>query len=187
MTAFSSLKIVGALLPADLLGRVSAGDPQVPGTAPPTYGLERGESVRRQASRSWLYLLEVWQDFKRRVEGPGAFARLLFLVGYARHAAAWRPETVPVAEAAKLVPVVAQALWRQTERAIGQGLLPGYILVEESSQVPRQAARKRATAPASWTPAAAGDPVRRVHHRHPEEPDPADGLRADARGSARGC
>jgi N-6 DNA Methylase len=72
MTAFSSLKIVGGLLPADLLGRVSAGDPQVPGTAPPTYGLERGESVRRQASRSWLYLLEVWQDFKRRIEDPGA-------------------------------------------------------------------------------------------------------------------
>ena len=31
MTAFSSLKIVGGLLPADLLGRVFAGDPQVPG------------------------------------------------------------------------------------------------------------------------------------------------------------
>jgi N-6 DNA Methylase len=72
MTAFSSLKIVGGLLPADLLGRVSAGDPQVPGTGPQTYGLERGESVRRQASRSWLYLLEVWQDFKRRLEDPGA-------------------------------------------------------------------------------------------------------------------
>ncbi len=64
-------------------------------------------------------------------------ARLLFLVGYALHAAAWRPETVPVADAADLIPVVAQALWRQTERAIGQGLLPGYILVEESSQVLR--------------------------------------------------
>ena len=51
---------------------MSAGDPQVPGTGPQTYGLERGESVRRQASRSWLYLLEVWQDFKRRVEGPEA-------------------------------------------------------------------------------------------------------------------
>jgi 5-methylcytosine-specific restriction enzyme subunit McrC len=64
-------------------------------------------------------------------------ARLLFLVGYALHAAAWRPEAVPVAEAADLVSVVAQTLWRQTERAIGQGLLPGYILVEESSQVLR--------------------------------------------------
>jgi Eco57I restriction-modification methylase len=71
MTAFSSLKIVGGLLPADLLGRVSAADPQVPGTGPETYGLERGESVRRQASRSWLYLLEVWQEFKRRIDGAG--------------------------------------------------------------------------------------------------------------------
>ena len=72
MTEFSSLKIVGGLLPADVLGRIFAGDPQVPGTSPQTYGLERGESVRRQASRSWLYLLEVWQDFKRRVAGDDA-------------------------------------------------------------------------------------------------------------------
>ena len=64
-------------------------------------------------------------------------ARLLFLVGYSQHAAAWRPETVPVAQAADLVPVVAQVLWRQTERAIHQGLLPGYIAVEESSPVLR--------------------------------------------------
>jgi 5-methylcytosine-specific restriction enzyme subunit McrC len=66
-----------------------------------------------------------------------AIARLLFLVGYSQHAAAWRPETVPVAESADLVPAVAQALWRQAERAIHQGLLPGYVLVEESSQVLR--------------------------------------------------
>jgi len=44
---------------------------------------------------------------------------------------------VPVAQAADLIPVVAQALWRQTERAIHQGLLPGYIVVEESSPVLR--------------------------------------------------
>ena len=72
MTEFSSLKIVGGLLPADLLGRIFAGDPQVPGTSPQTYDLERGESVRRQASRSWLYLLEVWQDFQQRIAGDDA-------------------------------------------------------------------------------------------------------------------
>ena len=71
-------------------------------------------------------------------------ARLLFLVGYALHAAAWRPQTVPVAEAADLVPAVAQALWRQTEQATRQGLLPGYILVEESSQVLRGRLRESA-------------------------------------------
>ncbi|MGO9280810.1 MAG: McrC family protein, partial [Streptosporangiaceae bacterium] len=64
-------------------------------------------------------------------------ARLLFLAGYSQHAATWRPETVPVEEAADLVPAIAQALWRQTERATHQGLLPGYVLVEESSQVLR--------------------------------------------------
>ena len=66
MTEFSSLKIVGGLLSSDLLGRIFAGDSQVPGTSPESYGLERGESVRRQASRSWPYLLETWQDEKKR-------------------------------------------------------------------------------------------------------------------------
>ncbi len=66
MTEFSSLKIVGGLLSSDLLGRAFAGDSQVPGTSPESYGLERGESVRRQASRSWPYLLETWQDEKKR-------------------------------------------------------------------------------------------------------------------------
>ncbi len=69
MSTPGSVKIVGGLLPADLLSRVLAADPAVPGTAPQTYGLERGESVRQQASRSWLYLVEVWQDFRRRLGG----------------------------------------------------------------------------------------------------------------------
>jgi hypothetical protein len=72
MTEFPSLDIIGGLLPSSLLDRIFAGDPQVPGTGPQTYGLERGESVRRQASRSWLYLLEVWQDHKQRVTGADA-------------------------------------------------------------------------------------------------------------------
>jgi hypothetical protein len=66
VSEFSSLKIVGGLLSGDLLGRVFSGDPQVAGTSPESYGLERGESVRRQASRSWPYLLETWQDEKKR-------------------------------------------------------------------------------------------------------------------------
>jgi N-6 DNA Methylase len=66
VTEFTSLKIVGDLLSSDLLGRIFAGDQNVPGTPPTTYGLEPGESPRRQASRSWAYLLEVWQDEKKR-------------------------------------------------------------------------------------------------------------------------
>ena len=72
-------------------------------------------------------------DVKPKVD----IARLLFLLGYSEYAAAWQPETVPIAESSDLVPAIAQTLWRQTERAIHQGLLPGYIVVEESSQVLR--------------------------------------------------
>jgi 5-methylcytosine-specific restriction enzyme subunit McrC len=75
--------------------------------------------------------IEIW------IKPKVPIARLLFLAGYSQHATAWRPETVPVVEADDLIPAVAQALWRQTERAIHQGLLPGYVLVEESSQVLR--------------------------------------------------
>ena len=64
-------------------------------------------------------------------------ARLLFLLGYSSHGDAWQPDTVPVASAPGLVPAIAQALWRQTERALHQGLLPGYVTVEESSPVLR--------------------------------------------------
>ena len=76
-------------------------------------------------------------DIEIRIKPKVPIARLLFLAGYSQLAAAWRPETVPVAEADDLVSAVAQALWRQTKRATHQGLLPGYILVEESSQVLR--------------------------------------------------
>lgn len=76
-------------------------------------------------------------DIEIHIRPKVGIARLLFLAGYSEHGEAWRPEAVPVAEAAGLVPAFAQALWRQTERAIHQGLLPGYIVVEESSQVLR--------------------------------------------------
>src|ERR1700761_3129980 len=66
MSEFVSLKIVGGLLSSDLLARVFAGDAQVSGTSPQSYGLEKGESIRRQASRSWPYLLETWHDEKKR-------------------------------------------------------------------------------------------------------------------------
>lgn len=74
MSEFPSLKITGGLLSSDLLGRVFAADPQVAGTSPESYGLEKGESVRRQASRSWPYLLETWQDEKKR---DARFIRIL--------------------------------------------------------------------------------------------------------------
>jgi hypothetical protein len=65
---FAALKIVGGLLPADVIGKIYAGESGVPGNSAQTYGLEPGESVRRQASRVWQYLLEKWQEFKARVD-----------------------------------------------------------------------------------------------------------------------
>jgi len=71
------------------------------------------------------------------IEPKVPISRLLFLVGYAQHGAAWQAEPVHVSETADLIPAVAQALWRQTQQAIHPGLLPGYIVVEESSSVLR--------------------------------------------------
>jgi 5-methylcytosine-specific restriction enzyme subunit McrC len=76
-------------------------------------------------------------DVEVRITPKLAIGRLLFLVGYAEHGAAWRPEDVTLPEAPGLVPVMAQVLWRQTERAVHQGLLPGYITLEETSYVLR--------------------------------------------------
>jgi 5-methylcytosine-specific restriction enzyme subunit McrC len=76
-------------------------------------------------------------DVEVRITPKIPIGRLLFLVGYAHHGAAWRPEDVPLPEASGLVPVMAQVLWRQTERAVHQGLLPGYVTLEETSYVLR--------------------------------------------------
>jgi 5-methylcytosine-specific restriction enzyme subunit McrC len=76
-------------------------------------------------------------DVEVRITPKVPIPRLLFLVGYAQHGAAWRPEDVALPEMPGLVPVMAQVLWRQIERAVHQGLLPGYITLEETSYVLR--------------------------------------------------
>jgi 5-methylcytosine-specific restriction enzyme subunit McrC len=76
-------------------------------------------------------------DVEVRIAPKVPIGRLLFLVGYAQHGAAWRPEDVPLPEVTGLVPVMGQILWRQTERAIHQGLLPGYVVTEETAYVLR--------------------------------------------------
>jgi 5-methylcytosine-specific restriction enzyme subunit McrC len=112
--------------------------------------LEQGQSLARSKvvsavqspyrNGAWLIgptnqvgAARVGRDIEISIKPKVAISRLLFLVGYASHGVTWLPDTVPVHQAEDLIPVVAQALWRQTERAIHQGLLPGYILVEESS------------------------------------------------------
>jgi 5-methylcytosine-specific restriction enzyme subunit McrC len=76
-------------------------------------------------------------DLEVHVAPKVRISRLLFLLGYAQHGTAWRNETVQLEEAADLVAAFAQTLWRQTQRAIHQGLLPGYVVLEETSYVLR--------------------------------------------------
>ncbi len=75
--------------------------------------------------------VEVWIAPKLTID------RLLFLIGYAADSKGWREETVLLDTRHGLIPAVAQALWRQSERAVGHGLLQGYRTVEESSLVLR--------------------------------------------------
>jgi Eco57I restriction-modification methylase len=64
LRAFPSVSVVGGLLPAELFDHVAGGDREIPGLDPAAYGLQSGESVRRQAARSWEYLLGIWRDFQ---------------------------------------------------------------------------------------------------------------------------
>jgi hypothetical protein len=66
MTTFPSLSIVGGLLPGELFTRVADRGEEVPSMAPESYGLERSESVQRQAARCWPYLQDMWKEFKER-------------------------------------------------------------------------------------------------------------------------
>jgi 5-methylcytosine-specific restriction enzyme subunit McrC len=83
-------------------------------------------------------------DLTVRITPKVKIARLLFLLGYSVHGPAWQLSTVDLGTADDLVPAIAAALWRQLARAIHQGLLPGYVTVEEASPVLRGRLRESA-------------------------------------------
>ncbi|MEU0395775.1 DNA methyltransferase [Streptomyces sp. NPDC006208] len=71
---FSAAHTVGALLPVDMLVRISEGK-DVPGSKPADYGLPSSLSVRDEAERSWEYLKPLWRDVRKRLPedvGSGA-------------------------------------------------------------------------------------------------------------------
>jgi 5-methylcytosine-specific restriction enzyme subunit McrC len=76
-------------------------------------------------------------DATIRIRPKVEIMRLLFMLGYAAHASAWQPSVVELGTTDELVPAIAAALWRQLARALHQGLLPGYVTVEEASPVLR--------------------------------------------------
>ena len=76
-------------------------------------------------------------DIEIHIAPKLTIARVLFLAGYAVAGAAWRAEDVDLGIADDLVPALAHALWLHVTRAIHQGLLPGYVVHEETSPVLR--------------------------------------------------
>jgi 5-methylcytosine-specific restriction enzyme subunit McrC len=83
-------------------------------------------------------------DIEIYIKPKLTIARLLFLAGYAQNGVAWQAPTVSLAEAPGLVPAFAQILWRQVEQAIHQGLLPGYVMLEETLPMLRGRLRESA-------------------------------------------
>ncbi|MEH0937359.1 McrC family protein [Micromonospora psammae] len=78
------------------------------------------------------------------IEPKVPVARLLFLLGYARNPHRWQDDTVALAAEQGLVPAVASALWRQTDRALRRGLLQGYRTLDAVSSVLRGRLRETA-------------------------------------------
>lgn len=65
--AYSGARIEGGLLPADLIGRIAAGDPDLPGSRPEDYHLAAGERLGDAASREWNYLSAAYRAFRDRL------------------------------------------------------------------------------------------------------------------------
>ncbi|NQT03082.1 MAG: N-6 DNA methylase, partial [Planctomycetes bacterium] len=60
---FATIRTEGALLPADLLQRISEGDGDLEGLKPADYHLGETEKLNEAISRSWNRLLAVWNGF----------------------------------------------------------------------------------------------------------------------------
>ena len=72
-TTYVGVRIQGGLLPAELLSRLTAGDPELGGLDSAAYHLAAQESVREAANRSWAYLTGVWTAYRAALaELPGA-------------------------------------------------------------------------------------------------------------------
>lgn len=75
--------------------------------------------------------IELWVKPKLDIQ------RLFFLLGYALDGKGWRDEDLALAEAPDLLTALAEAFARQADRALQQGLVQGYRVVEEALPVLR--------------------------------------------------
>ena len=65
---FTTVRTEGAILPADLLQRVAAGDPSLDGLTPASYHLIEGERLNEATNHAWNRLMGAWAAFQAAVE-----------------------------------------------------------------------------------------------------------------------
>lgn len=76
-------------------------------------------------------------DLQVTVQPKVAISRLLFLVGYSRHRHHWRDLPVELDQDAELPDAVAHAFGYWARKALDQGLMQGYVTVEDAVPVVR--------------------------------------------------
>ncbi|WP_405678119.1 McrC family protein [Streptomyces sp. NBC_00048] len=121
----------------DTVGRALAASKILEEAAPDSY--ERGMWRLRAGSKVGVVAVAVpgGETVTVRITPKVPVARLFFLLGYSSDPAGWRDGMVDVAEHSELLPALAHAVERQTDRALRRGLLQGYRTVEEASLVVR--------------------------------------------------
>jgi hypothetical protein len=65
---FATVRTEGAILPADLLERIAAGDSGLPGLTPSSYHLIEGEKLNEATNRAWNRLQSAWASFRAACE-----------------------------------------------------------------------------------------------------------------------
>ena len=100
------------------------------------------------------------------------FPKLMFLLGYAADPRGWRDSVATFGRERDFFSAVASGFAHHAHRALQPAPLRGYVSVDERSPgAPGTAAGRRSD---GQDPAASTrDHVRRLHHRHPREPDAA--------------
>ncbi|MCD4784878.1 MAG: N-6 DNA methylase [Candidatus Eremiobacteraeota bacterium] len=60
---FTTIRTEGAILPVDVLARISRNDPDIKGLKPEDYHLAEREKINEAINRSWNRLVSVWKSF----------------------------------------------------------------------------------------------------------------------------
>lgn len=67
-STFSTIRTEGGLLPADILGKILAGDTAMPGASADAYHLPKGEKLNEAINRSWTRVRALWEKFRQQRE-----------------------------------------------------------------------------------------------------------------------